>query len=68
MKRITRRGMVIGGTATLAGVTAVGIAKPGQANSQQPQAKGPMSNVSRGEDLLACRRPHPSHEGSPSRG
>lgn len=39
MKRITRRGMVIGGTATLAGVTAVGIAKPGQANSQQPQAK-----------------------------
>lgn len=37
--RITRRGIVIGSTAALAGVATVGIAKPDRANSQQPQAK-----------------------------
>lgn len=38
---ITRRGMVIGGTAALAGVAAVGIAKPDRADSQQPRENAP---------------------------
>jgi NAD(P)-dependent dehydrogenase (short-subunit alcohol dehydrogenase family) len=39
MNPITRRGIVIGSTATLAGVAAASITRPDQANSQQPQAK-----------------------------
>ncbi len=46
---ITRRGIVIGGSALAAGLAAVGIAKPDRASAQQPQENDSNEKIATGK-------------------